>query len=114
MILCHKCSGVLACAKDEDGKLNSCRCISGYVRGFEPNLTLDEAATQQAMREIEWLALWVSQGREDEQHYKETLNRLRVAMKVSQAFGHGGVNWKALVAAKEADDKHWRDLSKPT
>jgi hypothetical protein len=35
IILCHKCSGVLASEGSEDHGLLGCGCISGYVRGFE-------------------------------------------------------------------------------
>jgi hypothetical protein len=55
-ILCHKCSGVLAGPKPSP--LHSCGCISGWIRGFEPHLTLAEAAGKQyktALRDLDWM-----------------------------------------------------------
>lgn len=47
MILCHKCSGVLAGEAQEIKGLNGCGCISSYYHGFEPAVTRKEAITIQ-------------------------------------------------------------------
>ncbi len=97
MKLCHKCEGTFVIV---DG-LNSCQCISGYERGFEPNVTFEQAATAQAKREIEWLSLFVSQGREStDDAWIRTLSRLKIVMKSSPLFGHGIVNWDGLAYEK--------------
>ena len=44
-ILCHKCSGVLA--GPSDPRLHDCRCMSGWIRGFEPPLILEDAIAEQ-------------------------------------------------------------------
>lgn len=43
MILCHKCAGTF----EQHPFLEGCRCISGYPRGFEPNLTEQQALEEQ-------------------------------------------------------------------
>lgn len=64
VILCHKCSGVLAhTPEDKEHGLNHCQCISGWVRGFEPHLTVEQAAQSQVKRELERKELYASQGR---------------------------------------------------
>jgi len=47
MILCHKCSGVLAGDTKETEGLSGCGCISGWVRGFEPSLNREQAIAAQ-------------------------------------------------------------------
>lgn len=91
MILCHKCSGLLSGEKDTG--LYGCQCISGYIRGFEPEVSLEQAAIEQVKREIEWFALYVSQGRPES--WKS--DRLARAIKACKAFGHGSVNWEMLI-----------------
>jgi len=88
MILCHKCSGTIEMVEG----LNSCQCINGYRRGFEEEVTFEQAATIQAKREIEWFAIYVSQRRESEFNPE----RLIRAIRSSTAFGHGTVDWEAL------------------
>jgi hypothetical protein len=63
MILCHKCSGVLANEGADASGLMGCGCISGYVRGFETPLTRGQAIAQQIKRQDEWIALYQRQGR---------------------------------------------------
>jgi hypothetical protein len=91
MYLCHKCSGVLVAPTKEHG-LNECQCISGYYRGFEPNLTPEQAATEQVKRELEWLALFISQKRPE--HWNPT--RLIRAMAKCPHVGHGVIRWEQL------------------
>lgn len=101
LILCHKCSGVLAHTEDDkDHGLNGCQCMSGYVRGFEPSVSRELAATVQAKRELEWMALYVSQGRTVLQIAMRG-ERLARAMKQSPVFGHGYVNWALLTSTTE-------------
>lgn len=76
MILCHKCAGTFT----ETPGLNPCRCISGYPRGFEPDLSEREAALTQARRELDWLKLYVEQGRRpDDGCVQVAIDRLRLA-----------------------------------
>ena len=64
MRLCHKCSGVLASGDGEDmSGLSECGCISGWLRGIEPDLTREEAIAAQIRTERRNLALWIEQGR---------------------------------------------------
>lgn len=91
MILCHKCAGTF----DTVQGLNSCQCISGYARGFEPELSFEQAATEQVKQEMEWIALFISQGRA-ESEFKSTFTRLRIAMGSSPVCGHGTIKWKEL------------------
>lgn len=64
MILCHKCAGILARRKDEDATdMMRCGCISGYVRGFEPNLSRKEAIQKQIEACKQRAALYAGQGR---------------------------------------------------
>jgi hypothetical protein len=65
MILCHKCSGLLASGDSENTiGMFHCRCISGYVRGFEPNLARLDAIQCQLDGMQRRLTLYRSQGRE--------------------------------------------------
>jgi hypothetical protein len=67
MILCHKCSGLLANSESEDvAGLRDCRCISGYVRGFEPVLNRAQAIDVQIDRTIERIELYERQGRNEQ------------------------------------------------
>ena len=66
MILCHKCSGVLASRGENTDGLFGCGCISGYVRGFEPNLSRQEAVVSQIKATNQRISLFVSQGRGDD------------------------------------------------
>jgi len=64
IILCHKCAGVLAYAeKEEVESLLECQCISGWVRGFEPMLTREQAIERQIAQQDQWIALYRQQGR---------------------------------------------------
>ncbi len=64
MILCHKCSGLLAYADNEDTTgLLDCSCISGYVRGFEPMLNRRAAIAAQLAAQKEWQLLYMRQNR---------------------------------------------------
>lgn len=93
MILCHKCSGTF----EHVPELSPCECISGYPRGFEKVLTLEEAATEQAKAEIEKLSLYSSQGRsKNDPCIQSALYRLMLAMKTSPHFGHGVVQFSKL------------------
>lgn len=68
MILCHKCSGVLGHNDDENvAGLLSCGCMSGWVRGFEPNLGRLEAITAQIISLEDRLHLYLDQERD--QHW---------------------------------------------
>lgn len=65
MILCHKDAGLLAARADEDTTgLLGCECISGWVRGFEPDLTRAEAIRKQIAHAEESIRLYMQQGRE--------------------------------------------------
>lgn len=78
MILCHKCAGTF---QEVDG-LNACRCISGYPRGFEPDVTPVEAAKKQVIAELDWLKLFVQQGRGvNDQNVTATFDRLKRSWK---------------------------------
>jgi len=63
MILCHKCSGMLSFDRDSEvvTGLAGCRCISGWVRGFEPDLTRSEAVAAQIKRQQSDIDLYRSQ-----------------------------------------------------
>ena len=63
MILCHKCSGVLANEGADTSGLMGCGCISGYVRGFEVPVDRAQAIAQQIKRQDELIALYQRQGR---------------------------------------------------
>lgn len=52
MILCHKCSGVLAGDTKETEGLSGCGCISGWVRGFEPSLNREQAIAEQTQNPL--------------------------------------------------------------
>lgn len=109
VLLCHKCSGVLANTdKDTNHGLNGCKCISGYVRGFQRAMSIEEAASAQVQREIEWIALYVSQGRvEADPAWQDALRRLKVAMKKSNTCGHGTVKWSELGEEIQTTKKDW-------
>lgn len=64
MLLCHKCAGLLGHRTGEDitGLLN-CRCMSGYVRGFEDDVTRAEAIVEQYDMQESWKDLFITQGR---------------------------------------------------
>ena len=65
MILCHKCCGILASGTDEDTSgLFGCGCMSGYVRGFEPDFSRKESVEAQTTETQERVRLYVSQGRD--------------------------------------------------
>lgn len=53
MILCHKCSGILANSGKDSSGLFGCACISGYVRGFEKVLNREQAINAQ-IRASRW------------------------------------------------------------
>jgi hypothetical protein len=64
MILCHKCSGVLAYAdKMEIEGLLDCSCMSGYVRGFEPTVNRAQAIEAQQIHCNFRIELYRTQGR---------------------------------------------------
>jgi len=64
MILCHKCSGVLAGDTTETAGLLDCGCISGWVRGWETPVTREQAITIQIAAEQERRRLYMDQNRE--------------------------------------------------
>lgn len=69
MILCHKCSGLLTNHYRDHKELYPCECISGYIRGFEPTVTLEQAKAEQIKATKANLELYRRQGRdEDGQH----------------------------------------------
>lgn len=64
MILCHKCCGILAKGDNEDTSgLYRCGCMSGYVRGFEPNLNRSQAVGCQYVATEQRIKLYEEQGR---------------------------------------------------
>ena len=64
MILCHKCSGLLAASTNESIEgLLGCQCISGYVRGFESEHTRKQAIACQIEQQWRWINLYERQGR---------------------------------------------------
>lgn len=97
MVLCHKCSGTFHIVAG----LNGCQCISGYPRGFEREHTLESAASVQVKQELEWLSLYLSQGRPLNDLYTGTFHRLLIAMKTSPLCGHGTISWQALTDVHE-------------
>lgn len=62
MILCHKCDGTFTIVSG----LYTCSCMSGYPRGFENELTMEQALAKQASAKVKWLALYRSQERTEE------------------------------------------------
>lgn len=78
VILCHKCSGLLhADTREEGSELVHCGCISGYVRGFEPHLTREEAINSQIDSVRKRIDVFVHQGRTVEVLWlKERLHQL--------------------------------------
>lgn len=80
MILCHKCKGVLAVGEENDKGLLGCSCISGYVRGFEPYLTREQAIAEQIQAQRQWIDLYTRQGRTETeiQRVREKLAALEV------------------------------------
>ena len=79
IILCHKCSGVLAGNDEAQRGLYGCGCISGYVRGFEPLLSREEAIEKQIQAQLGWIELFKSQKREPVWIYRcqATIDKLR-------------------------------------
>lgn len=80
MILCHKCSGILGATKDENTEgLNGCGCISGWVRGFESNLTRPEAIMEQMNACVRKIDMYRSQKCDPAwvESEEQTLERLR-------------------------------------
>ena len=78
MILCHKCSGILA-SRGEDGTgLYGCGCMSGWVRGFEPDLSRRDAIAAQENATRQRVALFAEQRRTDAEiaPYRERLEKL--------------------------------------
>jgi len=74
MKLCHKCGGVLE--GDRQDVLYPCFCVSGYVRGFEPDVTFDQAREEQRNAVKQELALYRMQGRkEDARIVQDALTR---------------------------------------
>lgn len=65
MILCHKDSGVLVRNGEPMAGLYYCQCISGWVRGFEPIVTREEALKIQAEAVKARIALYRAQGRSE-------------------------------------------------
>jgi hypothetical protein len=64
MFLCHKCSGLLVHGKSEDiSGLRGCSCMSGYFRGFEPDLTREQAIDAQIEGTVKRIELYEQQGR---------------------------------------------------
>jgi len=43
-ILCHKCLGVLS-GETKDTPLQHCRCISGWIRGWEESVSFAQATS---------------------------------------------------------------------
>lgn len=80
MILCHKCSGRLEGTKTISS-LYDCRCMSGWIRGFEPNVTEQEALLAQTMAQMKRLELYKRQGRSSDDtivvHAELLLTRLQ-------------------------------------
>lgn len=93
--LCHKCYGQVS------GRLElyGCSCISpgGGVKAS----SVEQATTLQAKRQLEFLALYVSQGRGE----SFPISALVRAVKLSPCFGHGTVDWAALTEAKKNDNE---------
>jgi hypothetical protein len=64
MVLCHNCSGLLAYSNQDDtAGLRGCSCISGYVRGFEPDLTREQAIDAQIEEAAARIESYKRQGR---------------------------------------------------
>ena len=109
MILCHKCSGVLSYStrtEDVTG-LYTCRCISGWVRGFEPILTRNAAiAAQVRMCKLN-IALYARQGREPEwiEEEQKHIDRLmKLSMRTVKVMNFDMFTTLAGVSAEEAYD----------
>lgn len=65
VILCHKDSGVLVAGEESMSGLFYCGCISGWVRGFEPIVTREEAIEIQRKELESRLAHYRWQGRSE-------------------------------------------------
>jgi hypothetical protein len=64
MFLCHKCSGLLANRESENVTgLRGCSCVSGYYRGFEADLTREQAIGEQVKAAQSRIELYERQGR---------------------------------------------------
>lgn len=75
IILCHKCGGTLTA---DQKPLYGCGCISSYIRGFEPCLTLPEAIEEQRHESKKTLVLYRAQGRDEQgPHVQGVLARLK-------------------------------------
>lgn len=61
--MCHKCCGILASGNEDTSGLYGCGCISGYVRGFEPNLNRSQAVGCQYVATEQRIKLYEGQGR---------------------------------------------------
>jgi hypothetical protein len=70
MFLCHKCSGLLANRESENVTgLRGCSCISGYYRGFEADLTREQAIGEQVKAAQSRIELYKRQGRSGNNDY---------------------------------------------
>lgn len=79
MIICHKCSGLLAYDKKDDTTgLLHCRCISGYVRGFEP--VRDRKAVLQAQIDARTAVIRLWERQQRPMAWVETELRLRAGL----------------------------------
>jgi hypothetical protein len=79
MILCHKDAGLLAARKDENVEgLLSCGCMSGWVRGFEPDLTREQAVAVQIKMQDSWIALYTTQKRADAEIEKVRQRKIKL------------------------------------
>ena len=78
MILCHKCSGILAMNHNEDTSgMMECGCISGWVRGWEPHLDRIAAIREQITACENRERLYAEQGRPGFNNMEERANELR-------------------------------------
>ena len=81
MFLCHKCSGLLVNRESENVTgLLGCSCISGYYRGFEADLTREQAIDEQVKAAQSRIELYKRQGRSGNNDYsgyeRECIERL--------------------------------------
>lgn len=91
MILCHKCSGTFTATES----LYGCSCISGYPRGFEKELTFEQASVEQFKRIVQRVILFTFQKREPSEFSSE-IQRLQLIAKKCPALECGVVDWKML------------------
>ena len=76
MILCHKCAGVLS-GKPQSPAIYRCGCISGWIRGSEPEVDEMEAIMRQIAEQWSRLDLYAKQGRDpDGPHAQEALKKI--------------------------------------